>query len=66
MKTATERETAFRNDLADLLAKHGATMEITDDGEDYGFGVTSVAIISMYSIWDINNELVADYTEFKL
>lgn len=64
MKTATERETAFRNDLEDLLAKHGATMEITDDGEDYG--VSSVAIITMYSMWDINNELIADYTEFKL
>ena len=36
MRTPKEREDAFRRDLAALLAKHKAELEITDDGKPYG------------------------------
>lgn len=66
MKTAVERESAFRKDLDDLLTKHGAVLDITDDGEDCGFGVSGIAVITMYSTWDINGDQTADFAEFRI
>lgn len=65
MKTAQEREDAFRDDLAQLLAKHGAEMDVTDDGRDFGLH-RGVCEISMNGKWDENGNQVAEYTEFRL
>jgi hypothetical protein len=63
-KTAHEREAAFRQDLADLLAKHDAELEVTDDGKGYGMhnGICVITMMPKYQ----GDELVADYTEFRL
>jgi hypothetical protein len=65
MKTATEREAAFRKDLAELLAKHGAELDITDDGKPYGRH-SAIAIVSMMCEYDSDGEVSADYTEFRI
>jgi len=46
MKTAKEIEKEFREDLALLLKKYNAELEITDDGKGYGMhtGVARVTI----------------------
>lgn len=46
MKTAEEREAAFRADLKDLLKRHGAEMDITDDGKPFGLH-SPIVIIRM-------------------
>lgn len=65
MKTAEQREQEFRQDLAALLEKHGAEVEITDDRKPYGLH-SGVCVISMQSVWDDDANLIADYTEFRL
>jgi hypothetical protein len=65
MKTAKEREEAFRRDLAELLAKHEAEMDITDDGKSYGLH-SGVCVISMPPRWDSDGDQLAEYTEFRL
>ncbi len=65
MQTAKEREEAFRRDLAELLAKHKAELNITDDGKSYGMH-NGVAEIMMMSEWDAEGNLTADYTEFRI
>lgn len=65
MKTPADREAAFRKDLADLLAKHGADLEITDDGKPYGMH-TGIATVTMYSDWDDTGVQIADFTEFRI
>ena len=62
--SAKAREAAFRADFAALLAKHGAELEVTDDGKPYGLH-NGVAIISMQGIW-ADGEQTAEYTEFRL
>lgn len=65
MKTPADREAAFRMDLADLLLKHGATMNIGDDGKPYGMH-TGVVTITMYSMWDDEGNQTADFSEFRI
>ena len=65
MKTAKEREEAFRRDLAELLAKHKAELDITDDGKSYGMH-SGIAEVTMMSEWDAEGNLTADYTEFRI
>ena len=65
MQTAKEREEAFRRDLAELLAKHKAELNITDDGKSYGMHC-GVAEVTMMSEWDADGNLTADYAEFRI
>ena len=63
MQTAKEREEAFRRDLAELLAKHKAELNITDDGKSYGMH-SGIAVVTMMGEWDEAGNLTADYAEF--
>ena len=65
MRTAKEREEAFRYDLAALLAKHKADLEITDDGEEWGMQ-SGVAVVTMAGERDVNGCTVEEYTEFRI
>lgn len=65
MLTAQEREAAFRADLTALLAKHGAELEITDDGEPYGMQ-RGVARITMPTTRNAAGEIISDFVEFDL
>ena len=65
MQTPKEREDAFRRDLAELLAKHKAELDITDDREPYGLH-SGIAVVTMMSEWDDDGNQTADYTEFRL
>ena len=65
MKTAKEREEAFRADFAELLKKHDAEFEVTDDGKAYGMH-SGIAVVSMSSSWDETGEQITEYTEFRL
>lgn len=67
--SATDREMAFRNDLADLLAKHGAKLEITTyPKRNYGeFGIDQPIVeVTMCAILDMGNDQTAEFTEFEL
>lgn len=46
MKTANQIEKEFRDDLALLLKKYNAELEITDDGKGYGMhsGIARITI----------------------
>jgi hypothetical protein len=65
MKTAKEREEAFRRELAELLSKHNAELLVTDDGRSYGMQ-SGIAEVSMMSEWDADGNQTAEYTEFRL
>lgn len=65
MRTAKEREAAFRLDLAELLKKHKAELDITDDGKAYGMH-SGIAIVTMMGEWDGDGNITAEYTEFRL
>ena len=65
MKTAKEREEAFRRDLAELLAKHKAELDITDDRKSYGQH-NGIAVVTMMGEWDSNGDATAEYTEFEI
>lgn len=65
MRTAQEREEAFRRDLAELLAKHKAELDITDDGKAYGMH-SGIAVVTMMSEWDSDGNVTDDYTEFRI
>lgn len=65
MQTTKEREDAFRRDLAELLAKHKASLAITDDGESYGMH-NGIAVVTMMSEWDEDGNQIADYAEFRI
>ena len=65
MQTPKEREDAFRVDLAELLAKHKAELEITDDRKDYGLH-SGIAVVTMTSEWDADGNQTAEYTEFRI
>ena len=65
MKTAKEREEAFRCDLAELLARHKAELAITDDGKSYGMH-SGIAVVTMMSEWDEAGNQTAEYTEFRI
>lgn len=65
MQTPKEREEAFRRDLAELLAKHKAELDITDDGKDYGMH-SGIAVVTMLGEWDGDGNKTAEYTEFRI
>ncbi len=65
MQTRQEREAAFRRDLAELLAKHKAELDITDDGRPWG-GHNGIAVVTMMSEWDEAGNQTAEYTEFRI
>lgn len=62
--SAAQREAAFRADLTALLDRHGAELQVTDDGKGYGMqsGVCRVTMTTIYE----NNELAKDFCEFDL
>jgi hypothetical protein len=64
-RTAKEREEAFRRDLAELLAKHKAEMDVTDDGKPYGQH-SGIAVITMMNEFDKAGNEIAEYTEFNI
>ena len=65
MQTPKEREIAFRRDLAELLVKHRAELEITDDGKSYGMH-SAEAVVTMMSEYDAAGNQTAEYTEFRI
>ena len=65
MNTAKEREAAFRADLAELLNKHHAALDITDDGKPYGMH-TAIVEITMPSEWDDDGGVISEYADFEL
>ena len=65
MITAKERERQFRENLMDVIKKHGAQMVITDDGKPYGMQ-SGVVVITMCAKWDDDGNQISEYTEFNL
>jgi hypothetical protein len=65
MKTAEEREKIFRGELATLLLKHNAELNIGDDGRSYGMH-SGIAEITMPSEWGADGVKLAEYTEFRI
>lgn len=65
LKTAKEREEAFRHDLAEMLEKHKAELDITDDGKSYGMH-SGIAVVKMMSEWDEDGNQITEYTEFRI
>jgi len=65
VKTSKQRKAEFLAELNDLLSRHGAELQITDDGKDYGMH-TGTAIVTMPAKWSDNGDLTHDYTEFEL
>ena len=65
MKTSKEREEYFRRDLCELLARHKAELNITDDGRSYGMH-SGIAEVVMDGEWDTEGNQTAEYTEFRL
>ena len=65
MKTKKEREEEFRRDLAELLAKHKAELDITDDDKSYGMH-SGIAVVTMMNEWDEDGNQTAEYTEFRI
>jgi hypothetical protein len=65
MKTAQQREEAFRMDFEALCEKHNATINVTDDGKPYGMH-NGVATVTMEASWDGNGNQTEEYTEFNL
>ncbi len=62
---AAERKEAFLKDFQALLDKHGAELEVGDDGAGYGFQM-GCANISMAGEWNDDNECTNEYIEFDL
>lgn len=65
VKTGKQREDDFRADFKDLLEKHGAEFELTDDGRSYGMQ-SPIVRITMMGIWDADGKHLADFSEFDL
>ncbi|MFH1744202.1 MAG: hypothetical protein ABIH23_34810 [bacterium] len=65
MLTAKEREATFLSDLTALLSKHGAVLDVTDDGKSYGMQ-SGVCEITIDSEWDSEGNQLAEYTTFRL
>jgi hypothetical protein len=65
MKTAKEREADFRRDLDELLKKHNAELNVTDDGKSYGLhkGICEVFIPGEY---DCEGNAIKEYADFRL
>ena len=65
MQTPNKREDAFRRDLSELLGKHKAELNVTDDRKDYGMH-SGIVVVTMPSEWDAGGNQTAEYTEFRL
>jgi len=64
MKTAKEREEAFRKDFQELLTKHNAEVDIMEQLTDHY--LISVIEVIMPGKWDADGNQIDEYTEFKL
>lgn len=64
MKTAKQREESFRLELAELLSKHEATLELTEETEDWN--TVSKMTVFMDGTWDDNGDPVEEYAEFNI
>lgn len=60
---AKEREAAFRAALDELCKKHGAELELTDDGKPYGMH-SPVLFISMVGEYDKDGNTIKEYCNF--
>ena len=66
MLTSKEREESFRKELKELLSKHKAEFDITDDGRPYGMH-SSIGMVYMDSEYDKETfECTKEYTGFRL
>jgi hypothetical protein len=65
VKTAKQREEDFRRELAELLERHGAEIDVTDDGRPFGMQ-SGVCLVTMGGQYDEDGKTVAEYTEFQL
>ena len=65
MTTKKQREFAFRAELAELLEKHGAELEVTDDGKPWGMH-SGVCKVTMASEFDSDGIMVKEFAEFNL
>ena len=65
-KQEQEREQNFRRELQELLARHNARLNITDDGKPYGMHC-AICVVEMEGSFDYQNgNLVEPYVEFVL
>lgn len=66
MKTAAEREKHFRQELEQLLNRHGCEIVVTDDGKPYGMH-SPVLRFEMDAIYDDSGSgvMLAEYTDFS-
>jgi hypothetical protein len=65
MKTAAEREAAFRADFEELLKRHKAEFDVTDDGRPYGLH-SGVAEVTMISEYDGQGNQTAEFAQFRI
>lgn len=66
MKTQADREAEFRKDLRELLLKHNAELNITDDGKSFGMH-SAICRVEMEGSYDYDNDkMILPYTEFNL
>ena len=65
MITAEEREESFKKDLIELLRKHGAELEITDDGGVFGMQM-GTAEVNIPAVWDGDGNLLREFSFFNL
>jgi len=63
--TSEEREKLFRKELQDLLDKHGAEIEIGDNGEPYGLHSGQVTVY-MKAEYDTKGNCLMHFTDFVL
>ena len=64
VKTSQQREDEFRADLAALLEKHHAELEVTDDGKPHGMH-NGICRITMMNEFD-DGEEVAQFAQFDI
>lgn len=60
--SASDREKAFRDAIADVCLVHGAELQVTDDGKSYGMH-NGVLRVTMMSVWN-DDVLMNDFCEF--
>ncbi len=61
-----EREKKFRRDLQELLLKHNANLNITDDGKPYGMH-RAICVVELEGRFDNQNgDILEPYVEFIL
>ena len=64
MKSAAEREKNFRDDLNDLLKKHGAKIQIEEVGECYE--TEPLICVVMETVWDSWGDRVGESVDFYM